>query len=86
MKPFIPDYIPAVGDIDSFLKVPHPEGKKDGLGLTVLDEPSAQQSDPTVLDMRLRLASKQTNLKVSRMNLSYILWHKCLTFICFCSL
>lgn len=63
MKPFIPDYIPAVGDIDSFLKVPHPEGKKDGLGLTVLDEPAAQQSDPTVLDMRLRLASKQTNLK-----------------------
>eukprot|EP00472_Partenskyella_glossopodia_P002754 CAMPEP_0197517416 /NCGR_PEP_ID=MMETSP1318-20131121/2423_1 /TAXON_ID=552666 /ORGANISM="Partenskyella glossopodia, Strain RCC365" /LENGTH=322 /DNA_ID=CAMNT_0043066947 /DNA_START=182 /DNA_END=1150 /DNA_ORIENTATION=+ len=63
MKPFIPDYIPAVGDIDSFLKVPHPQIKNDGLGLTVLDEPAAQQSDPTVLDMRLRLASKQTNLK-----------------------
>eukprot|EP00466_Bigelowiella_natans_P012907 jgi/Bigna1/91104/estExt_fgenesh1_pg.C_880077 len=63
MKPFIPEYIPSVGDIDSFLKVPHPEGKKDGLGLTLLDEPASQQSDPAVLDMRLRLASKQTNLK-----------------------
>ncbi len=63
LKPFIPDYIPAVGDIDSFIKVPHPEGKRDLLGLVLLDEPAAQQSDPTVLDMRLRLQSKHTNLK-----------------------
>lgn len=24
LKPFIPDFIPAVGDIDAFLKVPTP--------------------------------------------------------------
>lgn len=46
--PFIPDYIPAVGDIDAFLKVIPPEPfTKDSklpefiskLGLEVLDEP-----------------------------------------------
>ncbi|XP_013415548.1 intraflagellar transport protein 46 homolog [Lingula anatina] len=63
MKPFIPDYIPAVGDIDAFIKIPRPDLKPDNLGLTVLDEPCAKQSDPTVLDLQLRAISKQTNLK-----------------------
>lgn len=49
LKPFIPDFIPAVGDIDAFLKVPRPDGKADNLGLLVLDEPNVKQSDPTVL-------------------------------------
>ncbi|TNM93935.1 hypothetical protein fugu_002111 [Takifugu bimaculatus] len=48
LKPFIPDFIPAVGDIDAFLKVPRPDGAPDNLGLLVLDEPSVKQSDPTV--------------------------------------
>ena len=26
MKPFIPDYIPAVGEVDAFLKMPKPDG------------------------------------------------------------
>lgn len=47
IKCFIPDYIPAVGEIDAFIKVSRPDGKPDDLGLKVLDEPSAQQSDPT---------------------------------------
>jgi intraflagellar transport protein 46 len=80
MKPFIPDYIPAVGEIDAFLKVPRPDrpdpqndnlpsdgkasGKKSGdlrdlLGLVVLDEPAAAQSDPTVLELSLRAVNKQ---------------------------
>jgi intraflagellar transport protein 46 len=63
LKPFIPDFIPAVGDIDAFIKIPRPDGKPDTLGLTVLDEPCAKQSDPTVLDLQLRAISKQTNLK-----------------------
>lgn len=46
--PFIPDYIPAVGDIDAFLKVIPPEPFTNDsklpefiskLGLEVLDEP-----------------------------------------------
>lgn len=59
LKPFIPDFIPAVGDIDAFLKVPRPDGKVDNLGLLVLDEPSVKQSDPTVLSLWLSEETKQ---------------------------
>ncbi|XP_011503206.1 PREDICTED: intraflagellar transport protein 46 homolog [Ceratosolen solmsi marchali] len=52
--PFIPDYIPAVGDIDAFLKVPRPDGISDQIGLTVLDEPAVEQSEPAVLHLQLR--------------------------------
>jgi intraflagellar transport protein 46 len=60
LEPFIPDYIPSVGDIDAFVKIARPDGRSDGLGLIVLDEPSGQQTDPTVLDLQLRVLSKQT--------------------------
>mmetsp|Transcript_17705 Transcript_17705/g.40054 ORF Transcript_17705/g.40054 Transcript_17705/m.40054 type:complete len:370 (-) Transcript_17705:305-1414(-) len=63
LKPFIPEYIPAIGEIDPFLKIPRPDGKKDTLGLTVLDEPAAQQTDPTVLDLQLRAISTQASLQ-----------------------
>ncbi len=43
-KPFVPDFIPAVGDIDAFIKVLRPDDKEEGLGLEVLDEPAANQS------------------------------------------
>ena len=26
LKPFIPEYIPAVGEVDAFLKMPRPDG------------------------------------------------------------
>ncbi|PAA50422.1 hypothetical protein BOX15_Mlig020277g2, partial [Macrostomum lignano] len=58
LKPFIPDFIPAVGDIDAFIKVPRPDSKPDQLGLRMLDEPCASQSDPTVLDLQLRAVGK----------------------------
>ncbi|KAH3743395.1 intraflagellar transport protein 46-like [Pelomyxa schiedti] len=76
-KPFIPDYIPAVGEVDAFIKVPlppPPPGQEkdfsneeilgdasDVLGITTLDEPG-KQSDTTVLEMALRMASKKTGL------------------------
>ena len=60
-KPFVPDFIPAVGDIDPFLKPPRPDGEQEKLGITILDEPG-KQSDPTVLEMVLRLQSKKANL------------------------
>jgi len=63
LKPFIPEYIPAVGDIDAFLKVPRPDTKTETLGLTVLDEPSSVQTDPTVLELQLRAFTKQPNLQ-----------------------
>ncbi|XP_024938728.1 intraflagellar transport protein 46 homolog isoform X2 [Cephus cinctus] len=56
--PFIPDYIPAVGDIDAFIKIPRPDGLADKVGLVVLDEPCANQSEPAVLHLQLRSRSK----------------------------
>lgn len=65
-KPFIPDFIPAVGDIDAFLKVIPPdvnlsgefyEGDQSQLGLLVLDEPTTNQSDPALLHLQMRAAT-----------------------------
>ena len=39
-KPFIPDYIPAVGDIDAFIKVKRPDGKQVKTGLVRLNRDS----------------------------------------------
>ena len=64
LKPFIPDFIPAVGDIDAFIKVQGEE--KETLGLTVLDEPSAKQSDSNILELQLRSVSKQTSSKLAK--------------------
>lgn len=43
-------------------QIPRPDGKDDGLGLKVLDEPAAVQTDPTVLDLQLRAMSKKSGL------------------------
>lgn len=59
LKCFIPEYIPAVGDMDAFLKIPRPDSELDNLGLKMLDEPSLTQSDATVLDLQLRSTSKK---------------------------
>ena len=34
-RPFIPDYIPAVGDIDAFIRATRPDEKPETLGLKV---------------------------------------------------
>lgn len=60
LKPFIPDYIAAVGDVDEFLKPPRPDGEPETLGLCVLDEPSAKQSDPAILRKFARSTMKGT--------------------------
>ncbi len=54
-----------MGDIDAFIKIKRPDGKSESLGLTVLDEPAAKQSDPSVLDLQLRAVSKQTSQKAA---------------------
>jgi len=46
IKPFIPDYIPTVGTIEDFLKPERPDNNKETLGLTVIDEPCLDQTDP----------------------------------------
>jgi len=60
MRPFIADYIPAVGEIDPFVKVARPDTKPDNLGLTLLDEPCAKQSDQTVFTLQLRAVTKSS--------------------------
>ena len=52
IKPFVPDYIPAVGEVDSFLKMPKPDGTKEDLGISMLDEPALNNEDKTVLEMK----------------------------------
>ncbi|KAH9579958.1 Intraflagellar transport complex B protein 46 [Trypanosoma melophagium] len=54
LRPFIPDYVPSIGDLDPFCKIPRPDGKPDGLGIYVLDEPSVSQSNPAVVLLELR--------------------------------
>jgi len=63
LRPFIPEYVPAVGDIDAFLKIPRPNGKDEqfGLGWQVLDEPSLKQTDPAILDQTLKSLGNQEN-------------------------
>jgi intraflagellar transport protein 46 len=58
----MPDYMPAVGDIDAFIKLPRPDGKVDNLGITVLDEPALDMSDAAALEIQLRHASKKLDL------------------------
>nr|CAH0108507.1 unnamed protein product [Daphnia galeata] len=65
LKPFLPDFIPAVGDPDAFLKIYRPDEYFEFLGLTVIDEPSLSQSDPSVLDLRLRSIYKQISAKTT---------------------
>jgi intraflagellar transport protein 46 len=68
LKPFIPEYIAAVGELDPFLKVPRPDGKPDYLGLKVLDEPAAQQSDPTVVTLSISYRDVKSSKPVTVIN------------------
>jgi len=52
LKPFIPDYVPAVGEVDACLKMPKPDGTKEDLGITQLDEPALNCEDKTVLELK----------------------------------
>jgi intraflagellar transport protein 46 len=52
LKPFIPDYLPCVGEVDSFLKMPKPDNSREDLGINVLDEPALNQYDKTVIELK----------------------------------
>lgn len=54
VRPFIPDYIASVGEVDAFLKVQRPDGSEEVLGILALDEPKLNQSDPALLEIRLK--------------------------------
>lgn len=63
LKPFVPELIPSIGEVDAFLKMPRPDGKPCGLGTTRLDEPTLTPSDPSILDLQLRAISKNQDLE-----------------------
>lgn len=46
--------MPAVGEVDAFLKVPRPDGAKETLGLEQLDEPCLNQSKRSYLDLLIK--------------------------------
>ena len=52
VSPFIPDYVPAVGEVDACLKMNKPDGTKEDLGITQLDEPALNCEDKTVLELK----------------------------------
>lgn len=70
IKCFIPDFMPAVGTLDNFVKVPRPDSKPDQLGLAVVDEPAATQSDATVLELQFLSTAKTQMAK--RLNIRSI--------------
>merc|ERR1719333_1298173 len=55
--------IPSIGEVDAFLKIPAPAGAPSTLGLTRLDEPCMNPSDPSILDLQLRSLSKHQDLQ-----------------------
>ena len=44
--------MPAVGEVDSFLKMNKPDGTSEDLGIVVLDEPCLNSEDKTVLELK----------------------------------
>lgn len=36
LRPFVPDYFPAVGEVDAYIKMPRPDNKEETLGLNIL--------------------------------------------------
>lgn len=63
LKPFIPELIPSIGEVDAFLKMPRPDAQDQPLGLVLLDEPTLNPSDPSILDLQLRSLSKKQDLE-----------------------
>lgn len=59
LKAFVPEYIPAIGEVDAFLKMPRPDAQPETLGLFVLDEPALNQSDKAKVDLQLINNNKQ---------------------------
>jgi intraflagellar transport protein 46 len=58
IKPFIPDMIPSIGEVDAFLKMSKPVASvaaeaSESLGLSRLDEPRLNPSNASVLEFQL---------------------------------
>lgn len=58
LKAFIPDYIPAVGEVDAFLKPSKPDNQQENLGLLTIDEPCLNQSKESSVRIQMRAYMK----------------------------
>jgi len=72
LRTFIPDYVPTVGEVDAFIKLPFPPSDlpeitriSTTLGFTVLDEPSIDQSDSALLALKLRAKTRDPSSALS---------------------
>lgn len=69
MKPYIPSYIPSIGEVDAFLKINRPDNLPEELGLTVMDEPTIKGVDKYILEMEL---AETTKCKVEKFSVKSI--------------
>lgn len=69
MKPFIPAYIPSIGEVDAFLKINRPDNLPEEMGLSVIDEPTINGIDPYIFSLELTDILKT---KVERINVKSI--------------
>ena len=60
MKPYIPNYVPSIGEVDAFIKLNRPDNKLEELGLDYIDEPAINGIDPSIFSLELayKLKSK----------------------------
>lgn len=71
-RPFIPNYIPAVGEVDAFLKMPKPTGEEEKLGIEGLDEPCLNSSDEKILEMKYVQIKKTDKTSVQKMDVKTV--------------
>lgn len=67
IRPFIPEFIPNVGEVDAFLKMPKPDGSAETFGIEVLDEPNLNTADKAFLEMKylqVKKTTRQVEMKV----------------------
>ena len=69
LKPFIPSYLPAIGEVDAFLKVNRPDNLPEELGLSIMDEPTTKGVDKYILEMEL---AETTKVKVDKFSVKSI--------------
>lgn len=65
MKPFIPNFIPSIGEVDAFLKINRPDNQLEELGLSVLDEPTVNGVDPVIFSLDLSYTGKNKSINPS---------------------
>ena len=73
-KPFIPEYIPAVGEVDAFLKVPRPDNGEEGLGLVYLVKLIMRSNR---MNQRLTLLIHQSSKCSIYRRKNRSRWHRC---------